>query len=140
MGDFLFVSEQHPQSGRYAVFEEDEHTFWLYLSAAGSERPEFDCLVFNKIPPIAKEDIPSYRGGPVPVISGFASPIAVCSSGISDASFLWSDDGETVALTVGGEPAALVCAGEKSGFTKAVLKDGPWGKCWAEQLFRSLRG
>jgi hypothetical protein len=44
------VTSQHPESKRWAIFEEDGPCAYLYLTKPDTLEPERDCWVYNTIP------------------------------------------------------------------------------------------
>src|SRR5689334_5110967 len=48
--------------------------------------------------------------------------------------FLWSENGRSVAVLVGGEPMAFIAEGKHHGYSKALKKPG-LGNTWDEDLF-----
>lgn len=134
----LFVQHEHRESGRVAVLEDDGTSAWLYLSEADSRKPIGDAWVYNRIAAPPTEAIKSYRGGPPPAAQGYASETALCEDPSShDWSFVWSPDGESVAVAMDDEPVAFIIGGEKEGYSRELVKDGPWGHPWSDKLFRS---
>ncbi len=135
----LFIDEQNPQSSRFAIIEDDGTSAWLYLTERDKTMPVADVWVYNRIPAPPAEDIQSYRGGPPPAVSGYVSDSALCPSPKShEWKFLWSADGESVAITKDGVPVACILAGQKRGYSRELTKDGPWGKTWSDELYAKV--
>ena len=136
--DNLFLEAEHPASRRFAVLEDDGKSAWLYLTESNSRKPAADAWVYNRIAAPPTEAIKSYRGGPPPAAQGYASETALCDDPAAhEWSFVWSSDGEAVAVVKDGEPVAFVVLGQKGGYSRALTKDGPWGHPWSDELFRS---
>ncbi len=51
--------------------------------------------------------------------------------------FLWSENGQSVAVVVNGEAMAFIAEGKHHGYSKALRKPG-LGNTWDEDLFRSI--
>ena len=137
MSENLFLEDMHPASRRLAVLEDDGTSAWLYLSEPESRKPAADAWVYNRIAAPPPQAIKSYRGGPPPAAQGYASNAALCEDPTAhEWSFVWSPDGESVAIAKDGEPAALITVGEKRGYSRELLKDGPWGHPWSDELFQ----
>jgi hypothetical protein len=133
----LFLEHEHRESGRLAVLEDDGTSAWLYISEADSRKPIGDAWVYNRIAAPPTEAIKSFHGGPPPAAKGYASEAALCENPSShEWSFVWSADGESVAVAKDGEPVAFIIGGEKGGYSRELVKDGPWGQPWSEKLFR----
>ncbi len=82
------------------------------------------------------------RGGYVlsaftpPAALGFASDTALCASPQKHAwVFLWSADGESAAVIKDGQPVACIVAAKKTGYSRELVKDGPWGNVWSDRVF-----
>ena len=139
--DNLFLEDEHPASGRLAVLEDDGKSAWLYLTEPGTRKPAADAWVYNRIPAPPMEAIKSYRGGPPPAAQGYASESALCEDAVAyEWSFIWSSDGEAVAVVKDGQPVAFIVLGEKGGYSRELVKEGPWGHPWSEKLFRQKFG
>jgi hypothetical protein len=59
----MFVSEPHPGSRRFAVFEDDGTTGYLYLTEPNGSKIAKDCWVYNQIPAPEPSEIQSRLGG-----------------------------------------------------------------------------
>lgn len=132
----LFQDEQHATSLRYAIFEDDGTSAWMYLTEPDLPKPIGDAWVYNRVAAPATADIESFRNGPPPAAEGFASKSARCASPEDyEWTFLWSADGDAVALCKDGEPVAMIVAGKQGGFSRELIKDGPWGHPWSDKVF-----
>jgi len=96
---------------------------------------------YNRIASPQMETINKYRGGPPPAAQGYASESALCENPTAhEWSFVWSPDGESVAVVNDGQAIAFIVDGQKSGYSRELVKDGPWGHPWSESLFRQKFG
>lgn len=139
--DNLFLESEHPASGRFAVLEDDGTSAWLYLTEPGTRKPVADAWVYNRIAAPPMEAIKAYRGGPPPAAQGYASEGALCQDPATHAwSFVWSSDGESVAVAKDGAAVAFIVDGQKGGYSRELVNDGPWGHPWSETLFRQKFG
>jgi hypothetical protein len=133
----MLASQQHPGSRRWAVFEDDGVSGWLYLTFPGIERPAADCWIYNRVAAPERLNPAEHFGGP---------PLAIRSvvkrgSRLRRApkvKFGWAEDGESVALFIGGEPWGMIVKGEKRGYSICLAKDCSWGHPWDERLFQTL--
>jgi hypothetical protein len=136
MPEDLFLSEQHPVSRRFASFDDDGTSAWLYLTEPNSRRPIADAWVYNRIPAPRREDIGSFRPSPPPAAIGFASETALCLSPAKhEWCFRWSENGESVAIMKDGQAVACIIAGNRRGYSRELVTNGPWGKVWSEVEF-----
>jgi hypothetical protein len=139
--DDLFLEDQHPRSRRLAVLEDDGTSAWLYLTEPDSRRPVADAWVYNRIAAPPADAIESYRGGPPPAVQGYASEQAVCEDpSVHEWSFIWSYNGDAVAVAKDGHAMAFIVLGQKGGYSRELVKDGPWGHLWSDELLRSTFG
>lgn len=137
----LFLGIKHQASRRLAVLDDDGTSAWLYVTEPDSRKPAADAWVYNRIAAPPAEAIESYRGGPPPAAQGFAGESARCEDPSSHAwSFVWSPDGESVAVARDGEPVAFIVAGQKYGYSRNLAKEGPWGRPWSEELYLTTFG
>jgi hypothetical protein len=137
--DTLFRDEQHPRTGRWAVFEDDGVAAWLYLTAPGAPRPAGACWIYNRGPAPPRSALAQYRGKPPPAAQGYAGPDSQYSAaGAPEIRFLWSADGEAVAVFVNGAALGCIIAGAAGGpaFSRNLLRAGGWGAPWDENLYQ----
>ena len=135
--DDLFLTDQNKVSRRFAVLEDDGNCAWLYLTEPDSRRPVADAWVYNRIEAPSTNDIKSYMGRAPPAAVGYVGNLAQCLEPQShNWTFLWSVNGESVAIAKDGEPMAYILAGEKRGYSRELIKVGPWGSPWSVELFR----
>lgn len=123
-------------SGRRAIFEDDGTSGWLYLTGPNDAKPVSDVWVHNRIEAPPTSEIASYRGGPPPAAIGYADDTAMCQAVESHSwSLDWHQDGNAVSLSRDQIPVALVVAEERNGWSKNLLRDGPWGKVWSDNAY-----
>lgn len=137
----MFLSDQHPISRRFAEFEDDGTTGYLYLTEPESRKVARDCWLYNRIPAPDPSEIKHYRGSPPPAAKGHAGPDAQLATPSEEAvSFLWSSDGNSVCAMIDGEPVGFLILGEPGhgGYSRHLIKEGPWGKPWNEGRFREV--
>ena len=138
MSNEHFVSDRHPVSCRSAIFEDDGTSAWMYLTEAHNVRPIADTWIHNSCQYSSGDSKPDHDGPP-PAPSRYAAPAAVCEQSDEHRwTFKWDETGESVALLKDDQPIAFIVVGQKRGFSRMVLKDGPWGRVWHEDLFRRV--
>jgi hypothetical protein len=140
--DHPFLSEQHPVSRRWAFFEDDGQSAWLYLTEPDRTDIAGDCWIYNRIPAPDASEIAAFRPGPPPAACGFAGPEAlVHDPEVSRIRLQWAEDGGAVALLVDGKPMGFLAAGESRGTSRNLARTGPWGNTWDqaryERFFRA---
>ncbi len=140
-----FDAVQHPVSSRWAVFEDDGITGFLYLTPPDEQRPIADCWLYNRIEPPPDEEAQSYAesGTPPPATISYAGPHArYAPSAPPHVHFIWSRDGESVAVAVDGEVLGFITlVGRRAqSYSRKLARDGGGGNTWDEHLFHSLFG
>ena len=139
--EMLFLENEHAGTQRIAILEDDGISVWLYLTESGTRRPIADAWVCNRITAPPTQAIKSFRGGPPPAAQGYASDSAICEDPLAyEWSFLWSLDGEAVAVFKDDQAVAFVAVGQKGGYSRELVKKGPWGKPWSESLYEMIFG
>lgn len=136
----IFLLEQNPVSKRWALFDENDNIAYLYLTERESQQPLADVVVY------AKELVhhhaltaPLRQGLPPMLTQDYASPVAIRTDiKREDISFLWSAKGNAVAACIRGEPVAFVTASGGHAFSRAVGREGPFGKPWNHAGFEKL--
>ncbi len=134
--DAIFLEAKHETSGRLAVLEDDGNSGWLYLTEPNTRRPVADAWVYNRIPAPTVSEVKAHRGGPPPAAIGYASDSALCESPREhEWTIIWTADGHSVAIAKDGVPAACIVANQNPGFSRELIKDGPWGRVWSDAEF-----
>ena len=137
----LFVSEQHEISRRNVVVEDDGTVGWLYLTEPDGLDFASVVWVYNRIRAPVGVDKEKYYESPPPCCQGFAGPEAMMDTPREeDVQFEWGDDGNAVALFIQGRLMAVAVAGSKYGYSRNVIKDGPWGSPLDKRIYRRLIG
>ncbi|MEO1181884.1 MAG: hypothetical protein AAFX51_13795 [Cyanobacteria bacterium J06636_28] len=134
----LFIDSHHPDSDRFAVFEDDGTSAWLYLTESGSQKIAADVWIYNRFDAPPTSEIKSYPGNPPPAAIGYASDTALCEAPQAhNWQIIWSHDGQSVALAKDGVPVGCIILASRKNYSRELLKDGPWGKPWSDQVFES---
>ena len=137
--DTLFLTDANPQSGRTAVVTEEADSVWLYLTAPGQPRPERDCWLLNTpdAPPRPLPHLYRERQSPPPAPADFTLPGAVQAVPTADRwSFVWSDDGMSVAALLDDEPIGIASAGRPKGLARFIKAGAaPWAEPWDESFW-----
>lgn len=124
------LTETHHGSNRTAVYEDDGRTGWLYLTGVDGETAERECLVYS----LAEKSDGHACGGS-------------CGCGAQkdknplherEAGFLWSPDGEAVALLFGGIPSAMIDASGAASYALAAGEGCPWALPWNDEVYARL--
>ena len=135
--------EQHPASHRYAILEDNGTTLWLYLTEPDNPTVVAQTWIFSHRPPIESHEWPLFNDRPAPLVPPEELATVEIHLDRADAHawrFDWSSDGEAVAVVCDARPIALVHASHKIGFSRNVIRAGPWGVPWSERTFHELFG
>ena len=137
----IFLSEQHPESSRWSVFEDDGISAWLYLTAPDSQQPVADCWVYNRIESPEPAGTYAARGiaPPAPPEITTDSPV-MNPAGSSAIRVEWSPDGESIAIFLDELLMGFIDAGSRRGYSRNLTRPGPWGNPLDEQLYGSVFG
>ena len=136
MIDDIFISLQNLISKRWAVFEDDGISAWLYLTEPNSEKPIADCWIYNRIPISPTEDMGKFEI-PLPAISSVTDNDAVYHSIDKEKlSFLWSKNGESVSLFYANVSLGFIHEANQRGYSYHLIEDCTWGNVFDYRLFR----
>ncbi|MER2494899.1 hypothetical protein ABS858_02225 [Vibrio neptunius] len=141
MSEGLFLSSYNKVSDRYAILDEFDQSGVLYLTRTGSQKLERDAVAYIQYEPVSEDTWKQKMrvGEPPQLHEGLASEEAVIAkTAEQDFSFLWSADGNSVALLYKSVPIAFVTLSEKYGFSKAVVSDSPIVSAWDLKKFSEL--
>ncbi len=128
MGDDVFVSEKNLVSKRWAVFEEDDNAGWLYLTEVNQTKPIANCWIYNKVKAPIFSEIEKYRPEAPPASIEFVDVNYLrLDVNEADVSFKWSNDGNSVAVSIQDTPMGFIIFGEKRGYSRNLIKKCDWG-------------
>ena len=105
----LFVSDVNVQSSRHAVIEDDGEVAYLYLTEPGRLNIVASAWIYSR----ANFPNPSDR----------------------DWTFLWSDDGESVAVLADGHPLACIVGAAGPGYSRDLEAVSSLGHAWDDTTF-----
>jgi len=141
MNKGIFLSEKNLISCRWAIFEDNEVSGWLYLTNPNEKKPIADCWIYNRVEAPSPSEIKDYRNGPPPASFEYCrSNVFVSKTDNMKISFKWSDDGNAVALIVENVPLGYIIAGSRGGYSRNLLKNGPWGNVFEEDRYKDIFG
>lgn len=141
--DEILLEDRSGISGRFVVvIEEGGHSVWVYLTERASSRPVRDVPLASRVDPLPLHRTHEYTasGGPPPVGEGFLAPGWKRVGPLGTFMARWSADGESVCILIDGVPSAILSASTGHGASRALLKDGPWGRRWDDREYERLFG
>lgn len=132
----IFLKEQNSISKRFCILDDDGESGWLYLTEPEDGKYVADAFAYNRINPIPNSKVKEYRDRPPPICESHASVDARFEHpNSSHFEFIWSTDGESVALLCSANPMAMIIDAKKYGYSKGINVDGPWGHPWDQALY-----
>ncbi|MCI0361216.1 MAG: hypothetical protein L0211_22270 [Planctomycetaceae bacterium] len=136
----LAQSQVHPVSKLVAAVEDDGMSGYLYVAKTGKTKRNLEFLwIYNRgKTPTDDEAIAKGANQHWAAWKGCAGPDARCPEPEKSAwTFLWSDDGEAVALAQDGK---LVCYldGEHECFCRHLIDEFQWCMPWEEEAYRRV--
>tara|TARA_R110001592_G_scaffold132514_1_gene347179 strand:- start:1775 stop:2293 length:519 start_codon:yes stop_codon:yes gene_type:complete len=130
--------DQNPKSGRVAILEDNGTSCWLYLTAPRERELEKGCLVYSAVEPTSTLNVEALgHSGETPMLSReFASGTAIISGAKAENfTFEWSQDGDSVCVVYRGNPKTMLVGESEDGFSKAIAKEGLFGKPWDQSVY-----
>lgn len=139
MNESLFVTERHTLSNRNVVVIDEACSVWCYLTAPNGDAPIADCWLLNTIEaPENLDDFSSLESAP-PATRRYVSDAAKRALPSEESiRFLWSMDGESVAVYAGQELLGFIAPNVPRGFSANLREEGPFGSPLDRELFSML--
>jgi hypothetical protein len=139
MTSAMVASQQNPRSGRWAVVADEGSSVWLYMTDREGTQPVADCWLLNTVPAPTKLKDHRERKSAPPVPIAYASPASLGPVPAETAvAFEWSEDGDSVSVSVSGVVLGFIAAGGKRGFSRHLVAGGPFGQPLDEELHARL--
>jgi hypothetical protein len=144
MPEQFLIHAYNATSRRNAIFAEESTSAWLYLTEPGENALARmpiagDAFVHNRVKaPLAGDDLRRYAPDPPPATKEYLveADQATCEhASLHEWEFIWSDDGESVAVMRNKLPIAMIVSGSKRGYSRNLQNDGPWGLPWSNPVF-----
>jgi hypothetical protein len=141
MAETILIQSKNPTSGRIAVLEDDTTVAWLYLCDSEHQQPEKDAIVYMRIPPpehVHWGELAKAGHAPYPSQEFATSTAVIANPKADEFSFLWSSNGQAVAILYQNNPIAFAAVSEQRGYSKAIAKACPLANAWSEAVYNSL--
>lgn len=139
MTSLMIISQYNFQSGRQAIVSDEGASVWLYLTERNSKEITADCWLLNTVAPPTNLDEYSVANSAPPVTKTYAGPGSQGTVPVeTTVHFQWSADGDSVAVSVNGELLGFIASGNKRGFSKHLLAEGPFGQTLDKDLYAKL--
>jgi hypothetical protein len=114
-----FFAVYHEASQRHAIVELDGPVAYLYITEPGGQKPARDVAIFAVVPLVDASEAKAIaeKGNPPPLSKQHASESALqTAAAFGELALIWSQDGNSVGVTLRGEPWAFVSADAEKGF------------------------
>ena len=136
----LFVAFTSRASQRTAVIAEELGSIWLYLSRPNERAPEHDCWLLNTDDPPRDHGYYRQQKSPPPapadrLLAGGTTPPPAPERWAVE----WSDDGESAAALLDGQPIGFIASGHQRGYARYIA-DGaqPWALPWPDDTYNEV--
>jgi hypothetical protein len=136
MADEIYLDSVNPTGLLQCIIEGDAQSVWMYLHDLESSSVIADAPICSLVALITIAEFKaSYHGeGAPPLVSGYASEGSVMPDmTVERLRIEWGSAVPSVLVYVDDEPFTLIVASEKQGYSKAIVKPGPWGQPWNEE-------
>jgi hypothetical protein len=125
----LLLSSSSESSGRTAVVVRERDSVWLYLTTPDAQQMERDCWLFNAPGAPESPDLADYEDEAPPVPTKLTVGDAVRSYAADDDwELAWSDEGETVAVSLNGALLGVISSREETGYSTHLAEVCAWGR------------
>jgi hypothetical protein len=133
---YAMVDSVSPNGLYRCTVDGDNRTVWMYLLDLQSGNVIADSPIGSLVEPMTLAEFKkSYqRGATPPLVKEYSTDRAI-GANLADLVLKWADDGNAVVALLEGDPVTMVVAGEGRGYSKAVSKEGPWGRPWDEKAY-----
>ncbi len=119
-----------------AVIDDNGESAWLYLYDNEMDELLADAFLYNRIPPITREELEQYEEGPPPISEEYADQKAVIPDPDEEQfSCMWSDDDRSLCVYHRDDPLAMIIQGNKRGYSRHIQRNCPWGQAWNEEIY-----
>ena len=139
----IYITSVNKNCTNQCFVESDGRTVWMYLHKLMEQIVVADAPLYSLTPPIAQVDFKRtyIRGDTPPFVAEYSTPRAFMPGVTADRIILrWSDDGRSIVALVDGEPFSMILAGQKTGFSKAISKEGYLGHPWSSAAYAKTFG
>jgi hypothetical protein len=140
MAQEIFLSDENPVSGRWAILEDNGNSAWLYITKPGTQQPEKDAFVYSPVQPIERlniEDIKEHGAPPILTKDLATDSSVLLNAKASEFRFRWSADGESVSVLYLGKPISMIVKESERGYSSALGKEGFFGLPWDQAVHDS---
>jgi hypothetical protein len=134
----ILLSENHPQSGRWAIAQDNGTSVWLYLTERASQAIVADCWLWNRIADPGNPADYASQGLAPPAPKGMIILPGTVTDALPTVTTRWRWDGNAVALLVEDQAIAFISADQKRGYCRHLRSAGPWGNPFDAKRYRRL--
>ncbi len=146
-GEF-WMSSEHTSSGRVAAVADEGESVWLYVTERDADDIVAGCWLFNRVPAPGEDEIEARaaeyeaRREPPPAPREVIGDDARLEGPLEGGRvrFVWSTDGESVAVSIDGDLAGFVARAEPDGYSTQLRVECAWGRPLDLTLYAELFG
>ena len=134
-----FIQEINVLTRRSVIFEDDGIVAYLYLTQSDTLSVTSNVWVYNRVEAPHRNDLAKYRNTPPPAPIGYTAsnaPTVILPD--CQLQFLWSGDGNAVALFMDNVLIAHLSDREERRFSLKLIHSGPWGNPWQTDAYQSV--
>lgn len=125
------------------MIDTNANTVWMYLHDLSVPCVIGDTPICSLVRLISLDDFKEqYQRGETPplVLEHSTNRALIPDISNHQIDVMWLQDGRSVVALVDDEPFAMIVAGKKKGFSKAISLQGPWGNPWNDEIFNEVFG
>jgi hypothetical protein len=137
----IFIASSSPIGNRRCVVESSNDAVWGYLVDIDTKEIVADVPVCSLSTPGSMHQLKERlsAGGAPPLVAEFATDGACIGDLTSQRlAVRWFSNGSGVVITLDDKPQAMMVIDDARGFSRATKRDGPWGRPWDDELFRTM--
>lgn len=134
----ILLSENHPQSERWAIAQDNGTSVWLYLTERASQAIVADCWLWNRIADPGNLANYASQGLAPPAPKGIITAQGTVTDALPTVTTRWRWDGNAVALLVDNRAIAFISTDQQRGYCRHLRSVGPWGNPFDAKRYRRL--
>lgn len=139
----IYKHSGSPTQEYQCVIEGNGNCVWMYLHHVAGKSVVSDAPVCSLTEIIDLNEFKKtyQKGETPPLVKEYCTEKALIQNLTNDRlSITWSADNTSVVTLIDNEPFAMILNSEKEGYSKATVKDGPWGKPWDDEKYKNKFG
>ena len=134
----IYKHSVNPTQEYQCVIEGNNNCVWMYLHHLSDKSVIADVPVcsLDELMTLSRFNETSQRGDTSQLVNEFSTDKAVIKDITNEKiSIKWGKDNQSVAVSIDNAPFSMILKNEKYGYSKATLKEGPWGNPWDSEKY-----